>query len=276
MNSIAVAADERRSRPGIALRSRPQAWRGLAGLLVLVAIFEAVPRSGLVNPAFLPPFSEIVSSLVRQAGTAVFWEAIGATVRGWAIGLAIAMVAGTLIGIVIGSSRFLRNATASTIEFLRPIPSVALIPLAVLLFGTSMQATLLIVVYASFWQVLIQVLYGVQDVDPIARETARSYRFRMLTQIRMVVWPTALPYVVTGFRLAATVALVLEMTGELVMATPGLGQQITQAQSSGNIPAMYALVIVAGLFGVLVNVAARAGQARVLRWHPSIRKDLPR
>ena len=70
----------------------------------------------------------------------------------------------------------LRAATASTIEFLRPIPSVALIPLAVVLYGTGMRSTLLLVVYASFWQVLVQVLHGVADVDPVARETAQSYR----------------------------------------------------------------------------------------------------
>lgn len=248
-------------------------WLGVAGLLVLVAIGELLPRTGLVNPAFFPPFSEVMASLVQQAGTVRFWEALGATLRGWIIGLTIAMVAGVVLGVIIGSIPFLRKATASTIEFLRPIPSVAVIPLAVLLFGTDMRATLLIVVYAAFWQVLLQVLYGVHDVDPVARETARSYRFSLLTQIRTVVWPTALPYVVTGFRLAATVALVLEMTGELVMSTPGLGREIASAQTGGNIPAMYALVIVAGVIGVIVNVLARAAQRRVLRWHPSIRKE---
>ena len=248
-------------------------WLGLVGLLILVGISEALPRLGLVNPTFFPPFSVVMGSLFEQSSTLRFWEALGATLRGWIIGLTIAMVAGVVIGVVIGSVPFLRKVTASTIEFLRPIPSVAVIPLAVLLFGTDMKATLVIVVYAAFWQVLLQVLYGVHDVDPVARETARSYRFSNWTQIRTVVWPTALPYVVTGFRLAATVALVLEMTGELVMSTPGLGREIASAQTGGNIPAVYALVIVAGLIGVIVNVAARAAQRRVLRWHPSIRKE---
>src|SRR5690606_9768643 len=133
------------------------------------------------------------------------------------------LVAGVVLGIVIGSAPLLRAATASTIEFLRPIPSVALIPLAVLLFGTDMRSTLLLVVYASFWQVLVQVLYGVRDVDPVADQTARMYRFRPLTRVRKVIWPTALPYVMTGFRLGASVALILEITGELIIGSPGLG-----------------------------------------------------
>lgn len=150
---------------------------------------------------------------------------------------------------------------------------MALIPLVVLLLGTQRPSTLVLVIYAAFWQVLVQVLYGVADVDPIARDTARSYHFRFFSEGYWVVWPTALPYVVTGFRLAATVALILALTGELIIGTPGLGQQIAVAQSSGAVSLMYALIVVAGILGVLVNVLARFIEAKALFWHPSIRKE---
>lgn len=150
---------------------------------------------------------------------------------------------------------------------------MALIPLAVLLFGTGMESTLLLVVYASFWQMFVQVLYGVQDVDPVARDTARSFRFRVLTQGYRLVWPTVLPYAVTGFRLAAAVALILTITGELIIGTPGLGQLLAVAQQSGAVAAMYALVIVTGLLGVAVNLLARRVERRILHWHPSVRLE---
>ncbi|MBW8486589.1 ABC transporter permease [Actinomadura sp. PM05-2] len=238
-----------------------------------MAAVELAPRAGLVQRRYLPPFSTMVSSLADQAGTGAFWRALLDTLRGWATGLAIALAAGVVLGIAIGGVPLLRAALASTIEFLRPIPSVALIPLAVLLYGTGARSTLLLVVYASFWQVLVQVLYGVRDVDPVARETARSYRFRTLTRVRTVIWPTALPYVMTGFRLGAAVALILEITGELVIGSPGLGERIAVAQTSGAVDAMYALVIVVGLIGVAVNLLARATERRVLRWHPSVRRE---
>jgi ABC-type nitrate/sulfonate/bicarbonate transport system permease component len=257
-------------------RPVPVSALGAVGLLGLVVLVELLPRAGLVDRRFLPPFSEMAAALGAQTPNPAFWESLLATLRGWAIGLSVSMVAGVALGILIGSIPLLRAATASTIEFLRPIPSVALIPLAVLLFGTSPRSTLLLVVYASFWQVLLQVLYGVRDVDPVARETARSYRFGSWTQVRTVTWPTALPYVMTGFRLAAAVALILEITGELVIGSPGLGRQIAVAQSSGAVATMYALVLVTGLIGVVVNAAARAGERRVLRWHPSIRGEAPR
>ncbi|MFC4589622.1 ABC transporter permease [Sphaerisporangium corydalis] len=258
------------------MRRTPPPWAlGGLGLAGLVLVLEATPRVGLVDRRYLPPFSAMVEALAGQAGTAEFWRSLLETLRGWALGLGIAMVAGVVLGLVIGGVPVARTATTSTIEFLRPIPSVALIPLAVLLFGTDLRSTLLIVVYATFWQVLVQVLYGVRDVDPVARETARSYRFRPLTQVRTVLWPTALPYVLTGFRLGAAVALILEITGELVIGSPGLGRQIAEAQNSGAVPAMYALVIVVGLIGVAVNAAARATERRALRWHPSIRREIP-
>ena len=245
---------------------------GLAGLLVLV---EALPRLGLVSDAYLPPTSRIAAALGDEIVTGEFWRAVGDTLTGWAIGLLIAVVAGVVVGIVIGAVPVLRAATASTIEFLRPIPSVALIPLAVLLYGTDLGSTLLLVVYAAFWQVLVQVLYGVADVDPIADETARSFRFGPWARVRHVLWPTALPYVFTGVRLAASVALVLAVTAELVIGAPGLGKSIAVAQTSGAVPLMYALIAVTGLLGVGINLAARIFERRSLAWHQSVRGEVP-
>ncbi|WP_307873169.1 ABC transporter permease [Paractinoplanes ovalisporus] len=249
--------------------------RGLAGLAGLLLIVEALPRFGLVNDGYLPPTSRIAAALGDEVVTAEFWQAVGDTLTGWAIGLAIAVAAGVVVGIVIGAVPVLRAATASTVEFLRPIPSVALIPLAVLLYGTDLGSTLLLVVYAAFWQVLVQVLYGVADVDPIAEETARSFRFGPWARIRNVLWPTALPYVFTGVRLAASVALVLAVTAELVIGAPGLGKMIAVAQTSGAVPDMYALIAVTGLLGVAINLAARVFERRSLAWHQSVRGEVP-
>ncbi|SDH10403.1 ABC-type nitrate/sulfonate/bicarbonate transport system, permease component [Sinosporangium album] len=249
-------------------------WRrGLVGVGVFVALLEVVPRTGLVDPGYLPTAGTIAGALGEQLSREAFWSALLDTLRGWSIGLGIAVVAGVAAGIVIGVVPALRAFTASTVEFLRPIPSVALIPLAVLMFGTSMQSTLVLIVYASFWQVLVQVLDGVRDVDPVTQETARSYGFAVPTRIRVVVWPAALPNVITGIRLAATVALVLAITGELVIGSPGLGRQIALAQSAGAVEAMYGLVVVAGLLGVAVNLSIRAAERRLLRWHVSVRRE---
>ena len=251
----------------------PSGLLGAAGIAGFLVTWELVVRSGLVEPQYLPAASTVLAELASIATTAAFWEAVGWTLRTWAIGLAVSGAAAIVLGLVIGSSRFLRRATHSTVEFLRPIPSVALIPLAVLLYGTSMQATLLLVVYAAFWQVLIQVLYGVGDVDPVADDTARSYGLGWTARVRYLVWPSALPYVMTGVRLGAAVALILTITGELVIGGGGVGTQIALAQSGGAVPEMYALVVTTGLIGVAINLLVRAVERRALRWHVSVRRE---
>jgi ABC-type nitrate/sulfonate/bicarbonate transport system permease component len=260
-----------RRRTGPVAASR--ALLGTLGLVGVAALFELIPRVGLVSPQFMPPFTRMIAALVREASDAGFWRALLDTIEGWALGLVIAVVAGVVLGVIIGSLRRLRRFTASTIEFLRPIPSVALVPIAVLLWGAQLRSTLLLVVYASFWPILLQVIHGVADVDPVARDTAASYRFTPWAKIRYLLLPTGLPYIMTGLRLSATVALILAITAELVIGTPGLGKEIGIAMASSAVPAMYALIFVVGLFGVAVNIVFRALERRVLAWHTSVRLE---
>jgi ABC-type nitrate/sulfonate/bicarbonate transport system permease component len=247
---------------------------GLAGILGFLGTWELIPRLGIINERFLPPASEVIVALVRDFGLTAFWIAVVETMTAWFLGLVIAVALAVLLGFVIGSSDFLRKATNSTVEFLRPIPSVALIPLAVLLFGVKIESSLMLIIYAAFWQVLIQVLYGVADIDMVANNTAKTYGLGRMARIRYVVFPTALPYLMTGVRLAATVALVLAITAELVIGSPGLGREIALAQSGGAISGMYALVLATGLIGVLINAVMRFIEKKTLSWHSSVRSEV--
>lgn len=246
---------------------------GITGIIGFLAVWELAPRVGIVEPQFLPPASEVIASLITDFGLTAFWLAVGETMLAWAAGLVMAILLAVVLGFVIGLSAFLRKFTHSTVEFLRPIPSVALVPLAVLLFGVRIESTLMLVVYASFWQVFIQVLYGVADVDNVAMQTAKSYGLGTLARVRHVVFPTALPYLMTGIRLAASVALILAITAELVIGSPGLGREIALAQSGGAISGMYALVLATGLIGVAINLLMRFIERKTLSWHSSIRSE---
>ena len=89
------------------------------------------------------------------------------------------------------------------VEFLRPIPSVALVPLAVLIYGVGLESKVFLAAFASFWPLFVQTLYGVQDVDPVATDTARSFglgRFERLWRIKL---PSAVPYIATGLRISS-------------------------------------------------------------------------
>ncbi|KDA04806.1 ABC transporter permease [Microbacterium sp. CH12i] len=268
---VAVVQAQSRRR-----KARPyRALLGVAGIVTLFAVWEIAARLGIVDPRFLPPPTEVLPTLLTILTFGDFWAAVGTTMISWGLGLLIALVAGTALGIIVGLSPFMRRATHSTTEFLRPIPSVALIPLAVLLFGARIEASLLLIIYAAFWQIFIQVLYGVADVDQVAMATGRSYGFSTWQRVRSIVFPTTLPYLMTGLRLAAAVALILAVTAQLLIGTPGLGLEISKAQSGGQYTTMYALILATGLLGVLINMGARALERKLLSWHESVRGELP-
>ncbi|NIK36174.1 ABC-type nitrate/sulfonate/bicarbonate transport system permease component [Microbacterium endophyticum] len=267
------AGPSRRSRNRRRMRSARKVILGFAGLLGFLATWQLLPALGIVNPLYVPYATQVLAQLAAETTDLEFWRNIGRTLTSWGLGLLIATVLAVFFGVIIGLVPFLRRATHTTIEFLRPIPSVALIPLAILLFGFQIQAALLIIVYASFWQVFVQVLYGVADVDTVARDTARSFGLSRASRFRYLVLPTALPYIMTGVRLAAAVALILAVTAELVMGIPGIGRQIVFAQSAGDWPTVYAYVVVAGLLGLLVNMAFRLIERRALSWHQSVRGE---
>jgi ABC-type nitrate/sulfonate/bicarbonate transport system permease component len=243
-------------------------WIGVVSVLVL---FELLSRSEIISSANFPPVTEWAQALRDVVGENGFWTAVGDTLQGWALGLAIAMAIAIPLGIVLGSSRLLYRSLRVVIEFLRPIPSVALIPLAVLVWGTGLSSKVFLAAFASTWPLLMQTLYGVQDVDPVATDTARSFGFGRVQRLVRVTLPSAVPYIATGVRISSSVALILVITAELVIGSPGLGREINLARQGGAVDLMYALIVVTGLLGWALNAVLAQVERRALHWHPSYR-----
>jgi len=248
-----------------------QPWLGVAGVLVLV---ELVVRVGLLPSRYFPPMTETFSALLGQLAESSYWSAVAHTLQGWAIGLAIAIVIAVPVGLALGFSEVLYRAARPIIEFLRPVPSVALIPLAILVYGTGLQSKVFLVVFAATWPLLIQTIYGARDLDPIQLETARSFRISRKDRILRVTLMGAVPYIATGLRIASATALILAITAELIIGSEGLGREINLARQGGATDLMYALIVTTGLVGWGLNTLFAAGERRVLHWHPSQRKAL--
>lgn len=250
---------------------------GAAGVLAIIAIWDLASRLGLVNADYLPPFSTVIVEVFDLLGgqrSGEFWMALGMTMLGWSVGIALSLVLGVVLGVVIGSSRWIREYTHSTIEFLRPIPSVGLIPIAIVVFGVRPTATMAVVVWACFWVILVHVIAGVADVDPVADATARSYGLKFFRRAAHVVWPTVLPYLMTGLRLCGTIALVVAITIEIVVRAPGIGAMIATYQSAANVTVVYALALLTGVLGLAINLLMRLLENAVLAWHPSVRGEV--
>src|SRR5215831_5835536 len=153
--------------PAASGRSMPGWARGLCGVAVFLLAAEALGRAGVIDPAVLPLASTVLARAARLAFSPQFVVDVVATIGAWAAGLAIAVPA----GVVLGSLPGVRAATRTFVEFLRPIPSVALIVLVTLILGPGLQMNVLLIVYAAVWPVLLNTIYGLDDVDPVARDT---------------------------------------------------------------------------------------------------------
>jgi ABC-type nitrate/sulfonate/bicarbonate transport system permease component len=246
---------------------------GTVAVVGVLALFELATRTELLPSRYFPPMTAVLGRLGGQLADGSFWAALGQTLQGWAVGLAIAIAIAVPLGLAIGSTWWLYRALRPVIEFLRPVPSVALIPLAVLVYGSGLETKVFLVAFASMWPLLLQTVYGARDVDPVALATARSYRLRPLDTVTRVVLPSLAPYLVTGVRISSSVALVLAVTAELVVGTPGIGRSITAAQAGGDVELMYALIIVTGLLGWGLNAGLRRLERPLLHWHASQRSQ---
>ena len=273
------------SASGVASVPEGEAWTRLAGfaarlapvlatavsIAVFLALWELASRAGLISSQDLPAMTTTFKELWSMMHTQEFWTAFGHTVRGWALGLVIATALAVPIGILLGSSEFVGRAFRVPVEFLRPIPSAALIPLLFLTLGTTLKSEVFLAAFGAFWPLLVQTIYGVRDVDPVTLDTARSFgigRFERLYRIKL---PSSIPYIATGLRISSAVALILAFTAELFMGTPGLGQTMNVAESFGLTNQVYALAVATGVLGLGIYVVFSALERRALRWHPSQR-----
>ena len=236
-----------------------------------LSFWELISRTGVISQKDLPAMSSSFQELWAMMQTSHFWFSFGDTVRGWALGLSFATVVAVPLGITLGSNDFLASAFRIPIEFLRPIPSAALIPVLFLSLGTNLKSELFLASFGAFWPLLVQTMYGVRDVDPVAIETARSFGVGWFERLHRITLPSAVPYIATGLRISSTVSLILAFTAELFLGTNGLGQDMNYAQSYGLEVPLYALALATGFLGVAIHVVFTTLERRALRWHPSQR-----
>ncbi|WP_250556111.1 ABC transporter permease [Pseudonocardia lacus] len=248
--------------------------RGLVGLVGFLALWELVSRTGLVRREFLPPPSEVGARLGELvASDAAFRADVLATLLAWLIAIGLATAIAVPVGLVLGQVEFLRRATQTLVEFLRPIPSVALIPLAVVLLGSGPSSKISLAVYASVWPILFNTVYALGEIEPQRIEAARSFGLKRMAVLRRVALPSAAPFVMTGIRLSAAIALIVVVTTELLTGGQGggLGQFITIARSGGGaMDVVLAGALTAGIIGYVVNFGLERAQRQWLGWSEEV------
>lgn len=240
---------------------------------VLLGAWQFVTAGGVVSPAQFPTMTDTVAALGGEVASGRLWPAVGATLQGWAIGMVITIGLGLVIGTALAFNVFAQRSAAPVIEIFKAIPAIAILPLVILVAGSTLPMKVFLICFAAFWPFVIQVIYGVRSMDPIVLDTARALGVRGIRRFLVVSLPSASPYLVTGMRIASAQALILAVVAEIVGGAAGIGRNILLAQNTGVIayPTMYAYIIVAGLLGVVLTGAFFLLEKRVMHWHESQR-----
>jgi NitT/TauT family transport system permease protein len=241
--------------------------RRLVGLVVFLLIWEAVGRSGVVAGNVLPPASVVLARFVALFTDARFLPEAASTLLSWVIALALATVIAVPLGLLLGSIRPLRLVTGPVIEFLRPLPTVALIPLSILVLGSGAQTKIALAVFASTWPILFNTVYAVGEIDRQLLETARVFRTPRHRLLFTVILPAVAPFVLTGVRLSAAVALIVLVSTEFLTSEIGIGHFVYMYGTTQlRMDVVFAAIVFTGLVGYLVNIGLLGAQRRWLGW----------
>lgn len=238
----------------------------ICGLAVLLLAWEAIPRLGWVNPAFLPPPSTLPAAFMREVASGQWTQAIRNSLGHYTLGLAIGVLAGVAFGIVTGMARLAEDVTSWVVRVLRPIPGLAWVPFAIIWFGVSPSAAVFIIAIGVFWIVYFATHGAIRAVDRDLIEVAEAFGFRSAPErLVKVMFPAATPGILVGVRTAIGQAWMAVVAAE-IFGVAGLGQRMMQASSliATDIVVVYMLTM-AGLYGLLDTLFVRL-QAWVLRW----------
>jgi len=258
---IADPAPNARPRFGPNGRRR---FRALIGIIAAIGIWEIFAAARVPGPRFLASVPQVASSLTGSAGQLA--DALGGTLETWALALVIAFAAALILGVIIAAVPLLDQLTEWIVRSTRSIPALALIPIAILIFGLTTTMEAILVVAAAFWPIFVNVVYAVRRYRVEYREKAQALKMTRVRFYGRIVLPASAPMIASGTRVAIGLSMAATIAVELVVGYGGLGGLVLNAQQSSDTPLIYAGVIVGGAAGWLLNLIFTAGQRRSLRW----------
>lgn len=233
---------------------------GFIGLWQLVANFK------LISPVFLPGPDRAWAALMRGLATGDLTSKLVGTLEHMAYGWLAASIAGIALGALIGSSRLMRAYIAPSLEFLRPLPVSAIIPVAIALLGLTQGMALFVIAFGAIWPIMLATIHGFAAVEPRLYEVARSLQMSRPAVVFKIALPSALPDILAGMRLSLTVALILSVVCEVLAGLDGLGHWVLLSARAFRSADLFAGVILLGATGYVTSVAMSLAERRLLAW----------
>jgi sulfonate transport system permease protein len=235
------------------------------GALFIVA-WQVMANAHVISPVYLPGPDRTWNALVRGFTNGTLPDQLWQTVQRMFVGWLLASLAGIVVGASIGLSRPARTYLGPTLEFLRPLPASAVIPLGIAFFGLSDNMVLGVIAFGALWPTLLATVHGFAAVEPCLYEVSRALGMSRLAVIWKIALPSSLPDILGGMRLSLTVSLILAVVGEMLASRTGLGSGILIAARTFHAPDLYAGVVLLGGLGYVTAQGLFAVEARLLRW----------
>jgi|ERR1019366_2591308 ABC-type nitrate/sulfonate/bicarbonate transport system permease component len=252
---------------------RPRIVRSLISLFILIVIWELTGRFILTNKLFFVPLSDIVVTTARLAASGELERDMAASFKEIAYGMILAVVIGNAFGVLLGASRVVSDYTEVYVNALYSTPLVAVAPLLILWFGIGIASKVAVVFIISVFPIAISTASGVRNVDFHYLDVAHAFGATRRQVVVKVLVPAALPFVLTGVRLAIGRAIVGVVVGEMFGANAGLGYLIFASGQTFDVSAMFSGVICLAFAGVSLTWALQKLEHRLVRWKPAVLEE---
>lgn len=242
------------------------------GVFFLAAgTWEALSRSGVLDASVLPPPTKVFPKAIELLAEKSFWVAMWQTVYGWALSILGAAIIAVPLGAFLGRNRFADGSSKLLIDVVRAVPTVALLPLGLILLGASQDLKIILVGAACIWPLTVQVTQGVKDIDPVTADMGRGFRFSTWQNFKWILVPSVGIYLSSGLRVVSVLGLFAVLGIELIGGISGLGYRMAVAQEVGNSILLLAYVVWTTVLAVIVNTAVVTGENKLFHWHSSRR-----
>ncbi|WP_185740473.1 ABC transporter permease [Homoserinimonas aerilata] len=241
--------------------------------LLAIGCWQLAVSTTLLPANVLPaPFS-VVESFATQIISPDYWKAIGDTFAGALLGLAFGIIVGVPVGMLTGRRPLIELSTRFLFDFGRAFPAIALIPVLILLLGRTTDMKAVVVFTAVVFPIIVQAQHGVRSVTASIEETVRSFRIPPHLVVLKVMLPSAAPFLATGFRLGATIAVLVSLGTEVLTGAAGVGAELGEAQQGGDTPLAYVFLLTACILGFAVSAVVSFAQDRLIRWQTEGNED---
>jgi NitT/TauT family transport system permease protein len=243
---------------------------GLAGFIFLIALWEALSQAELIKQAVFSRPSAIWASAIRDIGNGTLQEHLLVSGQEYVFGLGLSIIIAIPLGLAIGMFWRVNYLLDPWLSALYATPTVALVPLIILLFGIGLESKIVVVFLEAFILITVSTITGVTVAEAKHHELAESFRASRWTRFTTVTVPSSVPFMLTGLRLGVGRGIVGVVVAEFLAANQGIGFYIALNGSLLQSSRVYLGIIILGILGLVMGEAVRRLERRFERWRPQI------